>query len=83
MTPTLQDLAHARGYEATSNRQRGMLTVLDPDLYPVVVDEDWVFITNNEKDFRRLARSAGLHPGIVIVPQSTVAQQHAWVGSEP
>lgn len=55
LTPQLEGVAHARGYEATSNRARGMLAWLDPNLYPVVVDGDWVFVTNNEKDFRDLA----------------------------
>jgi len=39
-----------------------MLTALDPNLYPVVAAEGWVFITNNEKDFRNLAAEAQLHP---------------------
>jgi predicted nuclease of predicted toxin-antitoxin system len=75
VTPTLEAVAHARGYEATSNRTRGMLSTLDPNLYPIVAEEDWVFITNNEKDFRDLASEAQLHPGLVILPQSTVAKQ--------
>jgi hypothetical protein len=40
LTPTLEGVAHARGYEGTSNRQRGLLTALDPQLYPVVVEGD-------------------------------------------
>lgn len=81
LTPQLEGVAHARGYEATSNRARGMLTWLDPNLYPVVVDEDWVFVTNNEKDFRDLAVEAQLHPGLVLLPQGTVVQQKAWFGT--
>lgn len=80
VTPTLQGVAHARGYEGTSNRQRGLLTALDPNLYPTVVDEDWVFITNNEVDFRKLAAAEGLHPGLIILPQGRVADQCAWMG---
>ncbi|MBF6621334.1 MAG: DUF5615 family PIN-like protein [Patulibacter sp.] len=75
MTPQLEAVAHARGYEATSNRARGMLTWLDPNLYPVVVGEDWVFVTNNERDFRELAGEAQMHPGLIVLPQGTVAQQ--------
>lgn len=78
LTPQLEGVAHARGYEATSNRARGMLTWLDPNLYPVDVDEDWVFVTNNEKDFRELAAASQLHPGLIVLPQGTVAQQQAW-----
>jgi predicted nuclease of predicted toxin-antitoxin system len=78
LTPRLEGVAHRRGYEATSNRARGMLTWLDPNLYPVVVAEDWVFVTNNEKDFRDLAAAARLHPGLIVLPQGTVVQQRAW-----
>lgn len=82
VTPTLQDVAHARGYDATSNRQRGKLHVLDHDLYPVVVEEEWIFITNNEKDFRKLARAQGLHPGVVILPSGgSPEQQRGWLDS--
>ncbi len=75
VTPELEGAAHDRGYEATCNRTRGLLTELDPNLYPVVVAEDWVFITNNEKDFKKLARDEGLHPGLVVLPQGLVAKQ--------
>jgi hypothetical protein len=54
-----------------------MLTASDPELYPVVTAEDWVFITNNEKDFLRLAEAAELHPGLIVLPQGT-AQQAQW-----
>jgi predicted nuclease of predicted toxin-antitoxin system len=79
VTPTLEGIAHARGYEGTSNRQRGMLTDLDPQLYPKVIGEDWVLITNNEKDFRKLAQREGFHPGLIILPQGLVEQQKAWM----
>jgi len=79
VTPTLEGVAHARGYEGTSNRQRGLLTALDPQLYPTVVEGDWVFITNNEVDFRKLAAAEGLHPGLIILPQGRVDQQQAWL----
>ena len=65
VTPTLENVAHARGYEATSNRQRGLLTALDPELYATVLAEDWTFITNNEIDFRKLAAAHELHPGLI------------------
>jgi predicted nuclease of predicted toxin-antitoxin system len=81
VTPTLEGVAHARGYEGTSNRQRGLLTALDPQLYPTVVAEDWVFITNNEIDFRKLAETEGLHPGLIILPQGRADQQRAWLNA--
>jgi hypothetical protein len=47
--PKAAQNAPATRYQATSNRTRGMLTASDPELYPVVTAEDWVFITNNER----------------------------------
>lgn len=79
VTPTLEDVAHARGYEGTSNRRRGLLRALDSELYPVAVAEDWVLITNNELDFRRLARAQALHPGLIVLPQGRAEQQRAWL----
>lgn len=79
VTPTLEEVAHARGYEATSNRRRGLLKALDAQLYPIVVGEDWVFITNNELDFRRLANAQELHPGLIVLPQGRADQQQAWL----
>lgn len=78
VTPRLEDVAHRRGYEATSNRSRGLLTAPDSELYPVVTAEDWVLVTNNERDFRTLASEAELHPGLIVLPQGKVAQQQRW-----
>jgi len=63
VTPRLEGVAHARGYEATSNRSRGVLSLPDAELHDVVTAEEWVFITNNERDFRALATLAELHAG--------------------
>lgn len=75
VTPQLERVAHSRGYEATSNRSRGLLSELDRNLYPAVIEGDWILITNNEKDFRRLAAQHALHPGLVVLPQSLIAVQ--------
>lgn len=80
VTPTLQDVAHDRGYEGTSNRQRDKLNTLDPNLYPTVLNEDWVFITNNQQDFRKLVLAEDIHPGLIVLPQTRRAQQRQWLG---
>lgn len=79
VTPQLEGVAHSRGYEATSNRSRGVLTLPDSELYPAVTAEEWVFITNNERDFRALAALAELHAGLVILPQGLVDEQRRWL----
>lgn len=80
LTPTLQDVAHARGYEGTSNRQRDKLNTPDPDLYPTVLEEGWVFITNNQQDFRELVLAQDIHPGLIVLPQTLRAQQRRCLG---
>jgi predicted nuclease of predicted toxin-antitoxin system len=71
LTPRLVDPAHAHRYEATSSRDRGLLGATDKTLYEVVVDGDYVFVTNNEADFRRRCRAYNLHPGLIVLPERT------------
>lgn len=69
LTPTLVQRANQRGYWATCNRDRGLLGISDADLHPVVIEEEAVFVTNNESDFVTLSREVDLHTGLVILPQ--------------
>ena len=78
MTPLLAGVARNHDYEGTSNRDMGFLSRLDPNLYPTVVAGDWVFVTNDESDFRELADQEQLHPGLIILPQHTREQQRIW-----
>lgn len=57
LSPTLVAVAQDR-YEATCNEYRGMLHVSDRALFAVLGSERWVLVTNNEADFRALAREA-------------------------
>jgi predicted nuclease of predicted toxin-antitoxin system len=77
LTPRLVDPAHAHGYEATSNRDRGLLGATDAALYEIVVDGDYVFVTNNEQDFRRLCRGHDLHPGLIVLAERIRVEQVA------
>jgi predicted nuclease of predicted toxin-antitoxin system len=79
VTPTLAGVAHARGYEGTSNRQLGLLAALDPQLYPKGRCRGLGVHHNNEVDLRKLAEAEGLHPGLIILPQGRVDQQQAWL----
>ena len=69
LSPTLVERANQRGFWATCNRDRNLLGELDEKLYPVVLDEEAVFVTNNESDFLSLGRGVGLHDGLVVLPQ--------------
>lgn len=70
LSPTLVRTANERGYWGTCNRDRGLLGALDENLHRVVLDEEAVFVTNNEADFVALARRANLHSGLVVMPQT-------------
>lgn len=69
LSPTLVERANQRGLWATCNRDRNLLGELDEKLYPIVLDEEAVFVTNNEADFLSLGREAGLHSGLIVLPQ--------------
>lgn len=71
LSPTLAKRANERGLWATCNRDRGLLGALDENLYPVVLEEEAVFVTNDESDFLMLSREAGLHSGLVVLSQGS------------
>jgi hypothetical protein len=68
LSPALVGVAQRR-YEASCNAYRGLLRAKDRALYAVISREEWVFVTNNDDDFRALTESAGLHSGLILLPQ--------------
>jgi predicted nuclease of predicted toxin-antitoxin system len=70
LTPTLVARANHRGYWATCNRDRDLLGVTDKNLHELVIDEEAVFVTNDEADFVALYRQVDLHTGLLILPQT-------------
>lgn len=76
LDPELTKVALAAGYEATCSRDRGMLSMKDWELAPYIVDQDYVLVTHNSKDFRGKASGHGgkpgyltkdIHPGLVCL----------------
>ncbi len=54
----------------------GLSGETDWDLMPRIVAEDFTFVTNNARDFRKLYAKEELHAGLVIiVPQVSPALQ--------
>lgn len=70
LSPTLAERANRRGYWATCNRDRDLLGVRDQVLHRIVIDEEAVFVTNDEADFVALYRQVDLHTGLLILPQA-------------
>jgi predicted nuclease of predicted toxin-antitoxin system len=60
-------LAHSRGFDATHVLFRGLAETADRDLTPVIRNEDFVFVTNNARDFIKLYARENIHPGLVII----------------
>jgi len=74
LSPALVEVSQDR-YETTCNQYRGKLGAKDPDLYAVVTEQEFVFVTNNERDFVSLTRHTEVHPGLMILPMGTRLQQ--------
>lgn len=70
LSPTLVERANRHGYWATCNRDRDLLGVRDDTLHKIVIDEEAVFVTNNDADFVALYRCVDLHTGLLILPQT-------------
>ena len=70
LSPTLVTRANRRGNWATCNRDRNLLGLADKDLHELVIDEEAVFVTNDEADFVALNRRIDLHTGLLILPQT-------------
>jgi predicted nuclease of predicted toxin-antitoxin system len=68
LSPTLVFVCQEAGYDAASNRDRGMLGGTDAEVLARCVDEDRVLVTNNAGDFRALCLSEGMHPGLILMP---------------
>jgi predicted nuclease of predicted toxin-antitoxin system len=68
LSPTLVQVAEGQGFEATCNRDRGMLGCKDHQLRHVTQAEDYVLVTDNASDFRPMFARDAIHPGLVVMP---------------
>lgn len=60
-------MARARALEAWHVNHRGLAKRPDPALARWCVEQDFVLVTNNARDFHRIYASLDLHPGLVIL----------------
>lgn len=69
-------VAQAHGHDCFHVNWLGLSGETDWDLMPRIIEEDFTFVTNNARDFRKLYGKEELHAGLVIiVPQVLPAQQ--------
>lgn len=67
LSPALVGTANEAGYEAHHVAHRGWSGLKDGQLFRVVLEEHFVFVTNNRDDFLALIRGTELHPGLVVI----------------
>lgn len=69
-------VAQERGHDCSHVNWLGLSGETDWDLMPRIIGEDFTFVTNNARDFRKLYAKEVLHAGlIIIVPQVLPALQ--------
>jgi len=76
LSPALIEPARQRGFEAMHVNHLGLRTETDWDLLKVIVEQDWMLVTNNAIEFRGRYREIELHPGVVfLLPAVRRAEQ--------
>jgi predicted nuclease of predicted toxin-antitoxin system len=55
-------------HDAIHPRDRGRLRDSDREILALAIREDRIIVTENAGDFRKLAASVELHPGLIILP---------------
>jgi predicted nuclease of predicted toxin-antitoxin system len=68
LSPTLVQVANERGFEATCNRDRGVLGYKDHALRGLVQSQGFVLVTDNGSDFRPMYEREEAHPGLAVMP---------------
>lgn len=73
---SLVSVAQENGHDGFHINWLGLSGEKDWDLMPRIVAEDYTFVTNNARDFRKLYGRQDVHAGlIIIVPQVIPALQ--------
>jgi len=73
---SLTQVANTAGHEAHHVNWRAWSGFKDHQLRELILREEFVFVTNNARDFRKLMGESELHAGlIVIIPNVTPASQ--------
>jgi hypothetical protein len=76
LSPSLESMAHKRGFQCSHVNHLGMTGHKDWEVKTTILEGDWTFITNNSIDFRGPADKPGssgeyadvsLHAGLVCI----------------
>ena len=82
LSPTLVQVANERGFQATCNRDRGVLGAKDAVLRKLVQAEGFVLVTDNATDFRPMYEREGVHPGLAVMPAVVGRERQRQLASE-
>jgi len=78
----LVKVAHTVGYEAYHVVELGKAGAKDYQLRELILKQEFVFVTNNARDFVRIVEKSDLHPGLlIIVPNVRPAIQDELFGA--
>jgi predicted nuclease of predicted toxin-antitoxin system len=73
---SLTAVANSAGFEADHVVYRGLGGSTDAEVLAYAIQHDFVLVTNNAVDFRKLYKREKLHPGLIIfIPQLEPAKQ--------
>ena len=64
---SLTDVANRAGHEAHHVTWRGWSGFKDHQLREAILREEFVFVTNNARDFRKLMGATELHAGLIVI----------------
>lgn len=79
LSPSLAEAARARGYDATHVVWLGRGSADDREVTRIALERDYIVVTNNARDFRRIYGRLEVHPGLVLVlPDLPGAQQRRY-----
>ena len=75
LSPVLaRDLNRNDEHDAIHPRDRGRLREPDHIVFARSIEEDRILVTENSGDFRRLAATVDLHPGVITLPSVARAE---------
>jgi len=82
LTTFLVAVAENKGFAAVSAPHFGMAGWQDRTIAKAALDQDFVLVTNNRRDFLKLYRAFDIHPGmIIIIPKGNRQSQMDWFGT--
>jgi predicted nuclease of predicted toxin-antitoxin system len=67
LSPMLAETARAIGFDAMHIVWLGRASASDRDVARMALERDYIVVTNNARDFRRIYAGIDLHPGLLLI----------------